>query len=71
MVDQGLSPLSSNYKKVLVCLKEVLIYKVKLYSSKKSFRDGKAIDPSLDLCDRKGSYGILPELVKSHQYRYR
>jgi PBP superfamily domain len=30
--------------------------------------DGKAIDPALDLCDRKGSYGILPELVKSGQY---
>jgi hypothetical protein len=30
--------------------------------------DGKAIDPTLDLCDRKGSYGILPELIKSGQY---
>jgi hypothetical protein len=29
---------------------------------------GKAIDPTLDLCDRKGSYAILPELVKSGQY---
>jgi PBP superfamily domain len=33
-----------------------------------TLRDGKAIDPSLDLCDRKGSYGVLPELVKSRQY---
>jgi hypothetical protein len=30
--------------------------------------NGKAIDPTLDLCDRKGSYAILPELVKSGQY---
>jgi len=30
--------------------------------------DGKAIDPTLDLCDRKGSYAILPELVRSHRY---
>ncbi|MCY7282177.1 MAG: substrate-binding domain-containing protein, partial [Cyanobacteria bacterium CAN_BIN43] len=30
--------------------------------------DGKAIDPTIDLCDRKGSYAILPELIRSHQY---
>jgi ABC-type molybdate transport system substrate-binding protein len=30
--------------------------------------DGKAISPGLDLCDRKGSYAILPELVKGRKY---
>jgi hypothetical protein len=30
--------------------------------------DGQAIDPTVDLCDRKGSYGVLPELIKSGQY---
>lgn len=30
--------------------------------------DGKAIDPTIDLCDRKGSYAILPERIRSHQY---
>ncbi|NJR40379.1 MAG: hypothetical protein HC781_18085 [Leptolyngbyaceae cyanobacterium CSU_1_4] len=30
--------------------------------------NGKAIDPTLDLCDRKGSYAILPELIRSHRY---
>jgi hypothetical protein len=30
--------------------------------------DGQAISPGLDLCDRKGSYAILPERVKGRQY---
>jgi PBP superfamily domain len=30
--------------------------------------DGKAISPTVDLCDRKGSYAMLPELVRNRQY---
>jgi hypothetical protein len=33
-----------------------------------TLQDGKAITPDVDLCDRKGSYAMLPELVKGRRY---
>ncbi|MCU0570218.1 MAG: substrate-binding domain-containing protein [Oculatellaceae cyanobacterium Prado106] len=31
-------------------------------------KNGKAIDPAVDLCDRKGSYTLVPDLVRTGRY---